>query len=107
MKSKKWWKSVFYFIVDQAIIATFRIWQQLRPLSKKSTRDCVAAIIQSTRDTVDTASQTTFNPTKLTKNQNVNEIDHEFRQDEKIKGTKKKGCFRCRFLRRNEKRSET
>ena len=71
----------------------------------------MAAIIQSTRDTVDTASQTTFNPTKLTKNQNVNEIDHEkdheFRQDEKIKGTKKKGCFRCRFLRRNEKRSET
>ena len=67
----------------------------LSPLSKKSTRDCVAAIIQSTRDTVDTASQTTFNPTKLTKNQNVNEIDHEkdheFRR--KNQGDQKEGML--------------
>lgn len=29
-KSKKWWKGVFYYILDQSIISTLRVWNDLR-----------------------------------------------------------------------------
>mmetsp|Transcript_11589 Transcript_11589/g.14386 ORF Transcript_11589/g.14386 Transcript_11589/m.14386 type:complete len:205 (-) Transcript_11589:24-638(-) len=34
-KSKKWWKGVFYYIFDQAIISSFRVWNQLAENDRK------------------------------------------------------------------------
>ena len=33
-KSKKWWKGVFYYVFDQALISTLRVWNDLRKASK-------------------------------------------------------------------------
>ena len=103
LKSNKWWKSLFYFVIDQALIATYRIWQELRPLSKFSMRKIIADIIlednQQSSESTDNTIQ--FKPSRLTKN-DKNKIDsidenvhHQLNHIEDTK-FKWKGCFRCR-----------
>ena len=43
--SKKWWHCLFYYIIDQAIIATFRIWNLLVPNAKLHMRNVIKQII--------------------------------------------------------------